>query len=274
MGEESKIKKATPKQGLETGGLETGGLETGSLSPKDQVAKSYEPDLSGKNGPRARFDALEELISKQIDEFSSNLTFSSGSGTQIFGANGTFAVRTPARRGGSGGFVDAAQPFRKQSSAWDLVVENYETGSVSIRVGSIIKDSSDVTDTLTITNGGASFTVADGSKLFLKITDISVTPGVFTPKCELLVGSTWTDYPSVYEVSNTGASATWAAYYYPLYYFDTNAGSGAEAVADGVYGHKIVESSWFRLGYTIYQSGTDRALTVPILFPSHGPIPP
>lgn len=267
MAEESNIKKANPKQGLETGGL-----ISGSEAAKERVAKAYEKDLSGKNGALPRFEALQELIGKQLEEFANNMTFASGDGTQIFGTGGTFAVRV-ARRGGRGGFVEQAQ-IPRSSSIWDLVIQNFETGSVSVRVGSIIKDATDVTDTLTITNGGASFTVSDGDKMFLKITDISVTPGVFTPKCELMVDSTWTDYPSVYEVSNTGASADWVAYYYPLHYFDTNAGSGAVAVSDGVYGHKIVDSSWFRLGYTIYQSGTDRALTVPILFPSHGPIPP
>lgn len=269
MEEESNIKKANPKEGLETGGL-----ETGTLSPKAKVAQSYEKDLSGKNGALSRFEALEELIGRQLEEFANNMTFSSGDGTQIFGAGGNFAVKSRKATRGDGLVNDSQSVSSSRKSTWDLIVENFETGSVSIRVGSIIEDSDDVTATLAITNSSSSFTVSGGYKMYLKITDISTTPGVFTPKCELLVGSTWTDYPSVYEVSNTGASATWAAYYYPLYYFDTNAGSGAVAVADGVYGHKIVESSWFRLGYTIYQSGTDRALTVPILFPSHGPIPP
>lgn len=266
MGEESNIQEAKPKEGLETGGL-----ETGSLSPKDRVASAYEADLSGQNGPRARFDALEELMARQLEEFSARLSFTSGDGTQIFGGDGYFVVQSPNQKRAFGAVTESA----RRQGIWDLRVENFETGSVSIRVGEILKDSSDLTDTLDIQNGSASFVASNGSKLFLKITNDSTVPGEFTPKCELKMDNLpWVDYPSAYEVSGEEDTATFEAYYYPLYYFDEDSGNDGIAVhEEGVYGHRVVETSWFRIVYTIYQNGDDRALTVPILLPSHASLP-
>lgn len=265
--EESNISQAQPMSGLETGGLETGGLETGSLSAKDRIAASYEDDLSGKNGARARFDAIEELIGKQLEEFSNNMTFSSGGGVRIFGSGGNFAVQADQPRRSAGVDGVAPQSVTRSSILWDLVVNNPDSASVSVRVGSILRSPLDLRDGLAVVNGNAAFNVANGDMLFLKMTNIA------SPVVTLTKAPTWPDFPARYEVSGSGSTATFAAYYYPLYYFSTIVGADAKAVNDSLYAYRLVENTNFELIYTMFYSPGSQAVLVPKFIGSHAVVP-
>ncbi len=153
------------------------------------------------------------------------------------------------------------------TTKWALNVEDFETGEVSIDCGSIIADLSDVTDTITITSGTSTFTVADGDKIFLKFTNLA------TPVVTLTKSSTWTDYPSAVEITNSGSSATYAATYYPLYYFNTTATGSYATVKDGVYAHRVAQNEDFRLVNLFYQTGSDQGVVILYPVPGHGPMP-
>lgn len=91
--EESNIKKARPKQGLETGGL---------ISGKERVAQAYAKSLSGAEGPVAQFDAVDEIARLQVQQAFDRMTFSSPAGSPaIFGRNGHYAIAAPRARGGN-----------------------------------------------------------------------------------------------------------------------------------------------------------------------------
>src|SRR5690606_31747499 len=126
--EESNIKKARPKQGLETGGL---------ISGKERVAQAYADSLSGGNGPVAQFDAVDEIARLQVQQAFDRMTFSSPAGSPaIFGRNGHFSIVSPRSRGGDG---RKEQPVRVIPSPWDLTVVN-DSGGVKVNCGTIIKN--------------------------------------------------------------------------------------------------------------------------------------
>lgn len=150
---------------------------------------------------------------------------------------------------------------------WDIYDIDIDSGLFKIRNGTIMLDSSDISAKMTITNGGNSFSASNGHKAYLKITNL------VTPACELVVGANWTDYPSAYEVTGTGNSAAFTAYHFPLYYFDAVKGYDGIAVAANVYAHRVVGHSNLALWFTVAQSGADKSLTVPVLVPSHAPLP-
>ena len=145
---------------------------------------------------------------------------------------------------------------------------------MSINCGTILKDAADLSETFEIANKDSIFTVESGDKIFLKI-GASFIDGVFVIDVSLEKDSTWEDYPARYEVTGEDAEATFSAYYYPLYYFDAVSNDDAiTIIADELYAHRVCENSNFELIWAIYQRGTDAALTVPKLIPSHSPLPP
>lgn len=152
---------------------------------------------------------------------------------------------------------------------WELSIEDADAAQVSIKCGKILKDASNLSETFTISNAETIFSVAAGDKLFLKVTNLA------TPSITLTKASTWTDYPSRYEVTGTEGSAAFSAYHYPLYYFDAvNDAAAITVQADSLYAHRVCENTHFELIYAVYQKDTDAALTVPKLIASHGPLPP
>ena len=122
---ESKIRKAQPKQGLETNSLEgaRGGLETnslegarGGLGPAKpvgaaatdpakaneeaelQVANAFAPDLSGSNGALAQFRAVREIASTVSKGHFRSMVVSSANGAAFSGSFPFFSLN-----GGSSG---------------------------------------------------------------------------------------------------------------------------------------------------------------------------
>lgn len=258
MDEESNIKQAKPKQGLETGGL-----ISGSEAAKARVAKAYEKDLSGKNGALPRFEALQELIGKQLEEFANNMTFASGDGTQIFGTGGTFAVRS-ARRGGKGGVpVDQAQIARK--FPWDIAYDSVSEQYVMYRP-LIMKGRTDVEGVVPVTN--TPFTPEANAWLVLEIDAIPVTAATVV----LVTNTDWegeAEYPSAYKFDTVTPWAFERARI-PLWRFydvDGSDAGGRFVLGEDLYGEKLVKDGPLLLGYTIVEvPGENVVRTAPELY--------
>lgn len=194
-----------------------------------------------------------------------------------------YARKHGVNPGGLPGWSQSADGWRpppmSQSSVtgpvvWELKIEDAEAGEVSIRCGKILKDAANLSETFEIADKDSIFTVESGDKIFLKITNTFVD-GEFVTNIFLEKDNTWEDYPARYEVTGQNADAQFAAYYYPLYFFDDIADDNSiTIIPEEVYAHRVCENSNFELIWAIYQKGTDAALTVPKLIPSHLPLPP
>lgn len=253
MEEESNIKQATPKQGLETGGL-----VSGSEAAKERVAKQYEKDLSGRNGPLARFEALEELVGRQIEEFSSGLTFSSGTGTQIFGANGNFVIRGGKRVRGGGGAFD--QPVVRTRRRWDVVPvpETEDPTIYTIYAPKIRFGNNDVLDGLEVVND--EFELEADKWIVLEIDGATF----FTdPKATVKIVDTWDGYPANHYLSGA-PNYTWSKTTVPIWRLvgETDIEDGMVALGEGIWGDRYF-AGIARLEYELFTS--TRTRVVPII---------
>lgn len=157
---------------------------------------------------------------------------------------------------------------------WELTVEDADLAQVSIKCAKILKDASNLFETLAIQNEEEVFSVGNGDKIFLKITTTFIN-SQFVTEVSLEKDGTWEDYPARYEITNSGDDAQFTAYYYPLYYFDDISDDDSiTIISEELYAHRVCENSHFELIWAIYQKGTDAALTVPKLVASHAPLPP
>jgi len=237
MEEESNIRKAQPKEGLQTGSLEgsEGGLQTGSLegaegglSAKQQVAQQYEPALSGSKGPDARFDAIQELIDIRVREANNSLTFSSPSGTQIFGLNGKYSITGTVRRTKK----QYVAPVKASSNArlWDIDIVDADAGTVRIGVpGSVrITDDVDSTGLIEIRNINSVFSISVGRYIVLEW-DATSSP----PVCTLKALSTWSDFPFPYTTAPSGEHKIFQKGYTPLWV--ARASSAFPVIIDGIH---------------------------------------
>jgi hypothetical protein len=280
MSEESNIKKAQPKQGLETGstakpsesnikeaqpksGLETKSVEGASgLSPKDKIAASYSDDLSGKNGATKQFDTFLELVNTEISAAMNGMTFSSGhGGAQIFGRNGQFAVAMAniVQRA----IVPEETP-NERAAIWDLEIVNAAAGTVKVNCGTIIRDVTSLTTQLTIAAAASNHTAVASQTLRLKIT------GAWTdPVCTLEAGAAWTGHPSAVQSSGSGATAAFEAYYYPLWEFVATAASDTVFINDNLHARKLVASTHLIRTAAGYHKTDDRPFAIPVLQPYH-----
>lgn len=226
------IRDAQPKEGLETGGL-----ETGTLSPRDRIAAQYEPDLSGANGPTARFDTLRELITTEIGASQNETRFISGDGTQIFGRDGKMAVHgPPGRTIKSSGSATRRNPY----VPWGLSPGS-SAGTVVVDVGTILKGSDSISAKLTCSNSSAQFSPGNGDYLAIKIEDLAPTT------YELVLLNSWPESNGL-QVSFTGtlAAGTFAftSRHYPLWYFTSTFSDEADfGVASGLYGIQLTKSN-------------------------------
>lgn len=202
------IPEAQPKQGLETGSLEG----ASGLDPREQIARNYEEDLSGANGPTARFDTLRELITTEIGAALNEMRFSSGDGTQIFGRDGKFAVNQPTAR----------RPRRANEEAssdavgriWDVEIVDSEAGTIKLSVPGKVRVTDDVDSTGLISIGsiGSTFAMAEGDYLVLEW-DATTS----TPVCTLKVLDTWSGFPFAYTTADSGDHKIFQKGYTPLW---------------------------------------------------------
>jgi len=147
---------------------------------------------------------------------------------------------------------------------WDLDVTD---SGVSVSSGTILADSDDVTTGVSITNIGTVFVPAAGDILYLEFTDASPTT------CTLGLGSSWTDYPSRYEVSGTPAAPVFDAYREPIWYFTSDSSQGV-VISAGVFGVKVAPPTCFEVINTLFKATTTtQTLIVPKLIPSHEVLP-
>jgi len=153
-------------------------------------------------------------------------------------------------------------------SLWQINIENSENGEVSIDCGTIIKDASDLSEALTITDEEEIFSPNDGDWIYLKLSNIE------TPTATLMSGENWEDYPSAYEITDEGENATYAAYYYPLYHFVAEPTIGYTIINENLYYKRFAPDSNFELIHTIYRAENDAPLVVHKLISSHAVLPP
>ena len=231
MAKESNIQKAQPKEGLETGSLEgakgglqtgslegaKGGLQTGSLegaegglSAKQQVVQEYEPALSGSKGPEARFDAIQELISTRVREANNSLTFSSPSGTQIFGLNGRYSITQTGRRTKK----QYVAPARVSVSPWDLVGVGDNEEFTIPKPGRIYTSYGDASSLLTIEDADLEFSLGAGDLVWLELTFAGAEA---TPTITLKAGSPPEGWPETYLISTPPATPKVTKAYFELY---------------------------------------------------------
>lgn len=226
------IRNAQPKLGLETGGL-----ETGDLSARDRIAAEYEADLSGANGPTARFDTLRELITTEIGAAQNETTFSSGDGTQAFGWGGRLALISPTPKRVKAG--TEATGTRAPFVPWRLRA-GVSAGSVLVDEGTILQGSDSISAVLTCSNPTDAFSPGNGDYLAIKITDLAPTT------YELVLLSSWPEASGM-QVSFTGtmAAGTFAftARHYPLWMFTTTLSDEVDfSVSSGLYGVQLTKS--------------------------------
>ncbi len=201
------IRKAQPKEGLETGGL-----ISGSEAARARIAAEYEPDLSGANGPTARFDTLRELITTEIGAAQNEMTFASGDGSQIFGRDGKFVVNQPTAKRGKGFSNDLAG--KGTVRIWDLTVVDAAAGTVKLAVPGKVRITDDVDDTGLISIGsiGSTFTITAGKYIVLEWDATGASP-----VCTLKALSTWSGFPFPYTTANSGGHKIFQKGYTPLW---------------------------------------------------------
>lgn len=188
MPEESNIRQATPPKGLLTKSLEG----ASGLSPKQQIARAYEDDLSGKRGPEARFDALNELIGARVSESMDNMIFSSGDGTQIVGKNGFFTAKSaPSKRSKS----TTPEGIKKIVSPWDLAAGEADGSFTIPKPGRIYTSYGDASSLLTIEDADLEFTLGAGDLVWLELTFAGAEAN---PTVTLKAGNPPTDWPKTY----------------------------------------------------------------------------
>lgn len=251
------IRKAQPKEGLETGGL-----TSGSEAAHERIAREYEDDLSGKNGPTARFDTLRELINTEIGAAQNEMTFASGDGSQIFGRGGRFAVLAPSGKRTKAGVTE--ETAADNTSPWSITSNGSAT--ISLVAGTVI-DIEDLTSALTITDSGSTFAVGNGDYLWLKL---EYDSGTSSYTITLESGSSWSGHPKGYEITGSGATAEWVSTSYLLYSFTTTFAAGLQAIGSGVYAKRLIGDHNLSIIGTNYQTGTNRPAPGFTFLPYHG----
>jgi hypothetical protein len=155
---------------------------------------------------------------------------------------------------------------------WDLQpVPDSDPVTFTVVPASIFKSLEDLTETIPIVNVATPLTLAADKLLRLKITG-PLTDPVIT----LELDDDWEDYPAAYETTSSGATAAFAAYFYPLWQFitpeDAEDDDSAIQVADGVFGRKIATDNDFLRSAAVYHKAGDRPFAVPFLIPYHRPL--
>lgn len=219
------------ESGLLTGSLRTGGLRSGSSldsaakfggafssngpatrssldsvakfgdafssnGPKADVARAYEPALSGSLGSEARFDALQELIGIQIAEAQDSMIFSSSGGTKISGFGGMFTVEgaEPAR---SRGVIE--DPLEDSVlSPWQIVFDG-DREEYRIVPGKIFYSYADREAEIDIQDVEQGLDVAPGKMVWLELTDMKVE----VPTLTLRSGDPWEEHPLTFKEEDT-----------------------------------------------------------------------
>ena len=227
------IRKAQPKEGLETGGL-----ISGSEAARARIAAEYEPDLSGANGPTARFDTLRELINTEIGAAQNEMTFASGDGSQIFGRDGKIAVHGPTTKKLRA--TEESSRAKTPYVPWRLLPGS-SAGEVVVDVGTILQGSDSISAQLTCSNPTDEFSPGDGDYLAIKIEDLAPTT------YELVLLSSWPEASGM-QVSFTGtlAAGTFAftARHYPLWVFTSTSSDQIDyVVGAGLYGVQLTKSN-------------------------------
>jgi hypothetical protein len=260
MEEESNIRKAQPKQGLETGSLEGA---KGGLSPKQTVARAYEADLAGNNGPEARFDALTELIGTKIKEANNAMVFSSPGGTQIFGRDGKFSITQTGRRGGRS--LRREVPVVKSNLGPWALIPSGDPGEFVVNVGSVLKSGDSVSQVLTCSNPSETYSVEADQIFAVKITSEEPT------SYEVVLLNAWPEADG-YQVSYTGSMGgedfAFVERHYPLWQFVATATATSIPLGEGLHGEQLCFNH-LQIQYGIYRTPDGEFVQLPGFAISH-----
>ena len=197
------------------------------------------------------YESLDEVRSavREIDELLSGL------GRQVIQLPDGRFVTALVQESGSG---------PAGSILWDLDVVDSDAGTFTIEVGTILKAPTSLTEKITITGAGSTFTGVAGETIRLKVTGLYNAPVV-----TLETGGNWTDHPAAYETTSSGASAEFAAYYYPLWEFVAVAAADTIRINDNLHARRLAPDSHFMRTYSVYHKTGDRPFAVPLLLPYH-----
>jgi hypothetical protein len=220
--EESKIKQATPKSGLETGSLARPsdsnikqaqpkqGLETGELvSGKAKVAMEYAKSLSGAEGPEAMFDAVDEIAAKRAEQAINRLSFAGRGGAAIFGANGSFSVvsrqATPEVGSQFEGLPDPGP--------WDIISDPNSEGESKLSSPFCVWSYAELDKTVSITN--TSFEIGLNKWIVAKASG-PIATFLETPELEIDIVDEWNWYPNAHQFTDD-EPYEWIESYLPIW---------------------------------------------------------
>lgn len=199
-----------------------------------------------------RAEAYQASPSPREDESDADLN-AVGIGGVFHGAVGP--VKEPQHPGAA----------KADPTPWDLIVIDAEAGTVKVGPGTIIRDDSNLTVALTIANADDTFTIAAGQTIRIKMT------GPFdTPVATMESGGPWTDHPAAIETTGSGDTAAFASYFYPLWEFVGEAGSGTIPIKAGLYARRLAPQSNFLRTASTYHKAGDKPFARPLLLPYHG----
>lgn len=250
---ESNIKDARPKQGLETKSIQgaKGGVGArNAASAKDRVAESYEADLSGSNGPRARFEAIDEMIGNRISEFSGGMMFSSSGGVAISGFGGMFTVHSERYLGRS---YPAETVAYTRPDAWSLLPGGGDD-KYTVQPGKIYYDYGDWTKPAEIKNFDKEWPVSGEGWIWI---ELDITDPA-KPKMEMKAGKAWGWHPKVLEEQSSGGQSVRKAAF-PVWQF--RKGTEARFPSETMISEKLVGERFLSANHSVVVWGTSRNIT-------------
>jgi hypothetical protein len=156
-----------------------------------------------------------------------------------------------------------------QPKTWAIDVVNAETGSIKIECGTIIKDASDLTGKLDITDEDEVFFPSVGDIARLKL------DGPFDdPVATLEVSGDWIDYPAAYDTEGSEDTAEFSAYYYPLWEFVEEKADDTVTIKKDLYARRLVGDYHFLRNAAAYHQDGNKPYAVPFLVPYHRALTP
>jgi hypothetical protein len=150
---------------------------------------------------------------------------------------------------------------------WDIEIFDAEEGIVKIKnAGTIIKNFSNLSVPLEVENIDSEFEVAANEYLYIKITGAADLP-----VATLESGPAWEDHPAPVETTNSGETAAFASYYYPLWQFLSESSSSNDVgIKEDLFAKRLVANTNFLRGGTTYHKDGDSPFWIHFLMPYHG----
>ena len=164
--------------------------------------------------------------------------------------------------------IDSGLNATAGSRPWSFVSVD---GGIRLIPGTIIKDDSDITDLLTISNIDETIILVEGNTIGILVSEVN------PDSCEIVSTDDWDGNPSLYDVEeDDDGLMQFLSHFHPLYQVhDAQSGDYEKGrVNSGSFFLEPLHSySDFVINYKLYQDPTTkRRLSVPFLLPSNGGI--